>query len=99
MANPFKRKPKPYDDERQHIMLNMSITDPSSDQYHTLMSRLDELDQIRNRTTELKKTVIPAAGTVLGVGGIYLVQQFAGIIVPKALENIRTRSDQSNNGS
>lgn len=94
MQNPLKRKPKPYEAERQRLLDVIKLLDPTTDEYHKVMSRLDQLDKILNRTTELKKTVIPAVGTIGGVAGIYALQQFAGIIVPKALDALASRSNE-----
>lgn len=94
MHNPFKRKPKPYEAERQHLLGALEHLHPAHDDYAAIMNRLDQLDKILNRTSELKKTIIPAAGTVAGVAGIYGLQQFAGVIVPKALDAIASRQEQ-----
>lgn len=96
MKNPLKRKPKPYEAERQRLLRAMAATPPNSDDYKNVLARLDQLDKIHNRTSELKKTVIPALGTIGAVTGIYALQQFAGVIVPKALEAIASRSSQKN---
>lgn len=96
MQNPFKRKLKPYVAERDRLLLHLASSNPETDEYQKVMTRLNELDKILNRTTELKKTVIPAAGTIGAVGGIYVLQQFGGVIVPKALDAIASRSTQKN---
>ena len=96
MHNPFKRKPKPYVAERDRLLEVLKTTPPATEEYETVMKRLNELDKILNRTTELKKTVIPAIGTIGAVGGIYALQQFGGVIVPKALESIAARNEQKN---
>lgn len=92
MKNPLKRSPKPYVAERDRLLEVLAATPPTTDEYKIVMAELDKLDKILNRTTELKKTVIPALGTVGAVGGIYALQQFAGVIVPKALDAIASRS-------
>lgn len=97
MFNPLKRKPKPYVAERQRLLESLSKLSPVSDEYKTVMARIDQLDKILNRTTELKKTVIPAIGTVAAVGSIYALQQFAGVIVPKVVETIAGRQEQKKN--
>ena len=94
MRNPFKRKSKPYVEERERLLAVLETLNPASDEYQKVMSRLDQLDKILNRTTELKKTVIPALGTIGAVSGIYALQQFAGVIVPKALDSIAARQEQ-----
>src|SRR5215216_744191 len=94
MHNPLKRKPKPYVAERDRLLEWLAANDPSDESYKEVMSRIDKLDQILNRTSELKKTVIPALGTVGAISGIYALQQFAGVIVPKALDSIAARQEQ-----
>lgn len=94
MRNPFRRKPKPYEAERLRLLLVAATLDPSTDQYAAVMARIDQLDKILNRTSELKKTVIPAAGTGVAILGIYSLQQFAGVLVPKALESLAARQEQ-----
>jgi len=89
-----KRKPNPYKVERRRLLEHMERLDPVSDEYEKAMKRLDQLDKILNRTTELKKTLIPALGTVGAVTGIYALQQFAGVLVPKALDSIAARQEQ-----
>jgi len=93
MRNPFKRK-KPYEATRQQLLDALDQHPPSSDEYKAVMARLDQLDKILKRTTELKKTVIPAIGTIGAVTGIYALQQFAGVIVPKALDSLAARQEQ-----
>lgn len=90
----LKRKPKPYVAERDRLLLELAKTPPASDSYETVLTRLNELDKILNRTTELKKTVIPALGGIGAVAGIYGLQQFAGVIVPKALDSLAARQEQ-----
>lgn len=92
-----KRKPKPYVEERQRLLETLKMHHPSTDEYQTVMARLNELDKILNRTTELKKTVIPALGGISAVAGIYALQQFAGVLVPKALETLAARQEQKKN--
>lgn len=95
MRNPFKREKPSYTYELEHERLLNWLNDnePDTDGYETVMRRLNELDKMMNRTSELKKTLIPALGTVGGVAGIYALQQFAGVIVPKALESIAARQE------
>lgn len=90
----LKRKPKPYVAERERLLEHITTLAPESDEYHKVLARIDQLDKILNRTTELKKTVIPAFGTAAAVGGIYALQQFAGVLVPKALESLAARNEQ-----
>lgn len=94
MKNPLKRSPKPYTAERDRLLTVLAATDPTDEDYKIIMSELDKLDKILNRTTELKKTVIPALGTIGAISGIYALQQFGGVLVPKALDAIASRSTQ-----
>lgn len=94
MHNPFKRKPKPYVAERDRLLERMGTLDPTTDEYQSVMHRLNEIDRILNRASETKKAVIPAAGTAVAIGGIYALQQFGGVIVPKALDAIAARQEQ-----
>lgn len=96
MHNPLKRKPKPYAAERDRLLKELVNYDPSDEAYKNVMARIDQLDKILNRTTELKKTVIPAVGTIGAVTGIYALQQFGGVIIPKALDAIASRNQQKN---
>lgn len=93
MRNPFKRSPKPYVAERTRLLEYIATLPPTSDEYHTVMQRVNDLDKILNRTSEKFKTVVPAVGTVAAVGGVYALQQFGGILVPKALETLAARQD------
>jgi hypothetical protein len=94
MQNPLKRPSSSYELERERLLENIKMHDPRSDDYHTVLTQIDKLDKIINRTTEFKKTVIPALGTIASVAGIYALQQFAGVIVPKALDALASRSTQ-----
>jgi hypothetical protein len=97
MKNPFKRKPGPYDGERDRLVYYLSTAQPHTDEYKAAMARLDQLDKILNRTTELKKTTIPALGAIGGVIGIYGLQQFGGVIIPRALEALNQRREERKN--
>lgn len=94
MHNPFKRKPKPYVAERNRLLGALETLDPASQDYEIVMKRLSEIDRINNRTTELKKTIIPAFGATAAVGGIYALQQFGGVLVPKAMDALAARNEQ-----
>lgn len=91
----LKRKPSPYKAERDRLLEVLNATPPSSDEYHKVMAELDRLDKILNRTKlERFRTVVPAVGTAVAIGGVYALQQFGGIIVPKALERLEARQEQ-----
>lgn len=94
MHNPFKRKPKPYVAERNRLLEWLAANDPTDEEYATVMHRLNDLDKLINRASETKKAIIPAAGTAVAIGGIYVLQQFGGVLVPKALESIAARQEQ-----
>lgn len=89
-----KRKQSVYEATRRQLLDALDQTEPSSDEYRELIARLDQLDKIMNRSSEKFKTVVPAAGTAVAIGGVYVLQQFGGIIVPKALEAIAARQEQ-----
>lgn len=91
---PFlKRKPKPYVAERARLQESLSHIDPRTPEYQTVMARLNDLDRIIKRASESKKAIIPAAGTAIAIGGVYALQQFGGILVPKALETLAARQE------
>lgn len=94
MRNPFKRKLKPYVAERDRLLSELAQMNPQDDEYHTVMQRLNDIDKILNRTSEKFKTLIPAAGTTAALVGIYVTQQFGGILIPKALEAHASRQEQ-----
>ncbi len=93
MRNPLKRKPKPYVAERDRLLVELSTLPADGNRYEIVLARLNELDKILNRTSELRKTVIPAFGTAAAVGGVYALQQFGGVLVPKALEALAARQE------
>jgi hypothetical protein len=94
MPNPFKRKLKPYVAERDRLQESLASLDPTTTEYHTVLTRLNELDRIIKRASESKKAIIPAVGTAVAIGGVYALQQFGGVIVPRALESIAARQEQ-----
>jgi len=93
MFNPFKRKPKPYVEERDRLLKHLAVSDPTDDDYATILHRVNELDKILNRSSDKFKTVVTAAGPVAAIGGIYALQQFGGVLVPKAMESYATRQE------
>ena len=96
MKNPFKREiaANTYEYERVRLLDWLNNAEPEKPEYKEVMNRLNELDRMMNRTTELKKTIIPAFGTGAAVLGIYAVQQFGGVIVPKVMETIAARQER-----
>lgn len=97
MFNPFKRKPKPYVPERDRLQERLAALDPASDEYQTVLHRLNEIDKILNRSSDKFKTVVTAAGPVAAIGGIYALQQFGGVLVPKAMESYAARQENKKN--
>ncbi len=93
MFNPFKRKPKPYTQERDRLQEKLATLDPTTDEYSTVLHRLNDLDKILNRSSDKFKTVVGAAGPVAAIGGIYALQQFGGVLVPKAMESYAARQE------
>jgi hypothetical protein len=96
MHNPFSKKPKPYVGERDRLLGWLESNDPASPEYETVTKRLNDIDKILNRTSEKFKTLVPAAASVGAIGALYAVQQFGGIIVPKAAEALAARNTQKN---
>lgn len=94
MFNPFRRKSKDIETELSRLFMVLMITPPDSDEYEKVVKRIDQLNKIKNRSSELTKSIIPALGTIGAVGGIYALQQFAGVIVPRALDSIAARQEQ-----
>ena len=94
MKNPLKPMSQPYEPVRQQLLERLADLEPTTDEYSKVLTELDRLDKILNRTSEFKKTVIPALGTIGSVAGIYALQQFAGVLVPKALQTLASRSSQ-----
>lgn len=96
MPNPFKRK-KPdytYEGERERLLNWLNDAEPHTEDYQKVMNRLNELDRMQKRASETKKAIIPALGGIGAVVGIYGLQQFAGVLIPKALEIHATRQEQ-----
>lgn len=94
MFNPFKRKPKPYIEERDRLLRVLALIGPADDNYAVVLHRVNELDKIINRSSDKFKTVVTAAGPVAAIGGIYALQQFGGVLVPKAMESYAARQEQ-----
>jgi len=94
MFNPFKRKPKPYAPERDRLLKTLALSDPASDEYQTVLHRLNEIDKILNRSSDKFKTLVTTAGPVAAIGGIYALQQFGGVLVPKVAESYAARQEQ-----
>ena len=94
MFKRLKGDTRTYEDERQRLLISASTLDPASDEYAQVLTQIDKLDKIQKRSSERLKTVVPACVTAASLAGIYAVQQFAGIIVPKALDAIASRSER-----
>lgn len=93
MRNLFKRKPKPYVAERDRLLEELSTLPADGNRYHIVLQRLNEIDAILNRSSDKFKTLVSAAGPVAAIGGVYALQQFGGVLVPKALETYAARQD------
>lgn len=91
---PFlRRKTKPYVEERDRLLKQLSHLAPDTDQYHVVLQRVNDLDKILNRTSEKFKTVAGVVGPPVAIVGVYALQQFGGILVPKALEAYAARQE------
>ena len=97
MFKRHKAKARTYHDERQHMLEIASTLDPFGPKYREVMNRLDQLDKIIKRSDERVKTIVPACVTAVSLVGIYVVQQFAGIVMPKALDMLPGRSTKEPN--
>lgn len=94
----FKRpkgETRTYEDERQRLLTAASMLRPTTEEYAMVMARIDDLDRINKRSSEKLKTVVPACITAASLVGIYAVQQFAGIVVPKAMDAITSRTNRN----
>lgn len=93
----LRRKPKPYVEERNRLLKQLSHLSPDTDQYHTVLQRVNDIDKILNRSTDKFKTLVGAAGPAVAIAGVYALQQFGGVLVPKALETYAARQDTKKN--
>ena len=92
MLNPFTRKPSVYEPLREQLLEEAKNRAAFSDEFSAVMKNLDHLDKIDKRSSERSKALIAASGSIGGVVGIYALQQFAGVLVPKALDALASRS-------
>ena len=86
MKNPFEKKPSPYLPIKEQLFEEANNRACFSDEFNQVMEHIDTLDKIEKRSSDAKIAAIGVAGPALGIVGIYALQQFAGVIVPKALE-------------
>lgn len=86
-----------YKDERQRLLEIAQTLDPLTPEYKTAIDRIDHLDKITKRSSDRVKAFIPASITAVSLVGIYALQQFAGIVVPKAMDAITGRSADHRN--
>lgn len=93
MFNFLKRTPKPYVQERDRLLEKLGALDPKDEDYATVLHRVNDIDKILNRTSDKFKAVVSAAGPVAAIGGIYALQQFGGVLVPKAMETYAARQE------
>ncbi len=84
-----------YVDEQQRLLEVAKTLEPHSDQYTKVMARIDQLDKIIKRSSERTRALIPAVATIGSVVGIYALQQFAGVIVPKALDMLTGKNSKN----
>lgn len=84
-----------YVKERERLLTIASTLEPTSDEYHKVMTRIDLLDKITKRSSDAVKAIIPASATVVGLMGIYAIQQFAGVAVPKAMDMLVGRRNRN----
>lgn len=89
----LRRKPKPYVAERDRLLKQLAHLPPDTDQYHTVLQRVNDIDKILNRSSDKFKALLGAAGPAVAIGGVYALQQFGGVLVPKALETYAARQD------
>lgn len=94
MDNPFAKKPDDLAPLRQQLLDEANGRAAYSDEFSGCLENLDKLDKIQKRSSEMKKALVASAGTIGGVAAIYALQQFAGVIVPKALEALANRHAQ-----
>lgn len=95
MFNRLKGNTISYEDERQRLLETASKLDPTTDEYHKVMTRIDLLDKIMKRSSEKIKALIPASATVLSLIGLYAIQQFAGVVAPKAMDMLVGRFNKN----
>lgn len=86
-----------YRDERQHLLDVAAMLDPTSEQYAKVIDRIDKLDKIIKRSSEKVKTIVPSCITAASLVGIFVIQQYAGIVIPKALDMLPGRSTKEPN--
>lgn len=90
-----KGETRTYEDERQRLLVAASKLEPTSDEYHKVMTRIDQLDKIAKRSSDTIKAIIPASATVVSLVGLYALQQFAGVIAPKAMDMLVGRFNKN----
>lgn len=86
----LQRKITHYELERRRLMVALDTIDPTSDDYATVLNRVEQLDKIIKRSSELTKTLIPAGATAVGLVMIYGFQQSLGLL-PKAVDMLVSR--------
>lgn len=96
MFNRPKGNTRTYEDERQRLLETLLKLEPTDPQYKPVMDRIEQLDKIIKRSSEMLKSLIPASATVISLVGLVALQQFAGVVAPKALEMIVGRFNTKN---
>ena len=85
-------KKNPYEAEQLRLLDHLTSADPESKEYAAVVARLDEIDTLLNRRRfNWIQTAIPAATSVVAIAGIYALQQFGGVLIPKVLESFASR--------
>lgn len=94
MSRPRHRKVR-YDGELQRLLGELAQLSPTTADYEKVLKRIDELDKIHNRTSELVKTLVPVLATAISATSIYFLQQAVGVL-PRAIDaTMRSSSRQS----
>lgn len=84
---PFKKGPTPLDEAIDRIMNDMTTVTPGSEEYATLLERLERLTKLKTDTRRQPispDTVLTVVGNLLGVG-VIVSYEHAHVITSKAL--------------
>ena len=89
-----RRKPTLYEKERSRLFENTVKHEPHTPEYKELMARIDELDLIIKRSSQRFQITVSTLMPVVAVAGVYSIQQLGGLIVPKALDMLVSRTNR-----